>query len=87
MMISCFSLVSWGWVRLSPFDASTINWPLVAIPDDNDDGDDDEECAAVSGMRIGRGNRSAMRKLAPVTLCSPQIERDFTWDRTRAAAV
>jgi hypothetical protein len=41
---------------------------------------------AVRGM-IGRGNRSARRKPAPVPLCSPQIPHDLTWARTRAAAV
>jgi hypothetical protein len=38
-------------------------------------------------MRIGRGNRSSLRKPAPVPLCPPQIPHDLTWDRTRAVAV
>jgi hypothetical protein len=33
----------------------------------------DDECGAVSGMRIGRGSRSTRRKPAPVLLCPPQI--------------
>jgi hypothetical protein len=47
----------------------------------------DDECGAVGGMRIGRGNRSTRRKPAPVPLCPPQIPHDLTWVRTRAAAV
>jgi hypothetical protein len=47
----------------------------------------DGDYGAVSGMKIGRGNRSTGRKPAPVPLCPPQIPHDLTWDRTRAAAV
>jgi hypothetical protein len=43
--------------------------------------DDDDECGAVGGMRIGRG------KPAPVPLRPPQIPHDLTWARTRAATV
>jgi hypothetical protein len=32
-----------------------------------------DECGAVGGMRIGRGNRSTRKKPAPVPLCPPQI--------------
>jgi hypothetical protein len=32
---------------------------------------DYDECGAVGGMRIGRGNRSTRRKPAPVALCPP----------------
>jgi hypothetical protein len=45
-----------------------------------------DECG-VSGMRIGRGNRSTLRKPAAVPLCPPQIPCDLTWARTGAAAV
>jgi hypothetical protein len=45
------------------------------------------DCEAVSGMQIGRGDRSTRRKPAPVSLCSPQIPHDLTQTRTRAAAV
>jgi hypothetical protein len=48
---------------------------------------DDDECGAVCGMRIGRGNRSTRRKPAPVPLCPSQIPHDLTWAWTRAAAV
>jgi hypothetical protein len=58
-------------------------WPIVPAPDD----DDDDECGAVGGMRIGRGNRSTRRKPAQAPLFKPQIPHDPTWDRTRAAAV
>jgi hypothetical protein len=37
-----------------------------------------DECAAVDGMRIGRGNRSTRRKLAPVPLRSPQISHGLS---------
>jgi hypothetical protein len=48
---------------------------------------DDDECGAVGGMRIGRGNRTTRRKPAPLPLCPPQIPHDLTCARTRAAAV
>jgi hypothetical protein len=51
------------------------------------DDDDDDECGAVGGMKIARGNGSTRREPASVPLCSPQIPYDLTWARTRAAAV
>jgi hypothetical protein len=48
---------------------------------------DDDECGAVGGMRIGRGNRSIRRKPVPVPLCPPQNPHNLIWARTRAAAV
>jgi hypothetical protein len=47
----------------------------------------DGDCGAVSGMRIGRGNRSTQRKPAPAPLCPSQIQHDQTQARSRAAAV
>jgi hypothetical protein len=47
--------------------------------------EDDDDCGAIGGMRIGSGNRSTRRKPTPVTLCSPQIPHDLTGARTRAA--
>jgi hypothetical protein len=47
----------------------------------------EDECGAIGGMKIGRGNRSTRRKLAPAPLCPPQIPHDTTRARTRAAAV
>jgi hypothetical protein len=38
---------------------------------------DDDECGAFGGMRIGKGNRSTLRKPAPVPLRPPQIP--MTW--------
>jgi hypothetical protein len=46
-----------------------------------------DDCGAVGGMRIGRGNRDTRRKPAPVLLCPPQIPRDQTRAQTPAAAV
>jgi hypothetical protein len=48
---------------------------------------DDDECTAVGGMRIDRGNRSTRSKPVPVPLCTPQIPHNVTCARTRAAAV
>jgi hypothetical protein len=78
----CFFLeVGWDWVHL-------VRRPLIgllyqALDDRMIDGD---ECRAVGGMRIGRGNRSIPRKPATMPLC-PQIAHDLTWARTRAPAV
>jgi hypothetical protein len=36
---------------VSPLDKSATSSPIVPAPDDNDD-----ECGAVGGMRIGKGN-------------------------------
>jgi hypothetical protein len=47
----------------------------------------DDDCGAVGGMKIGRGNRSTRIKPAPVPLCPPQIPHELTWARTWAAAV
>jgi hypothetical protein len=48
---------------------------------------DDDGGGAIGGMRIGRGNLSARRKPAPVTLRPTQVPHDLTGARTRAAAV
>jgi hypothetical protein len=48
---------------------------------------DEDDCGAIGGMKIGRGNRSTRRKPAPAPLCTPQIPHDYTRARTRAAAV
>jgi hypothetical protein len=48
---------------------------------------DGDECGAVGGMRIGRGNRSTRRKPVPAPLCPPKIPYNMTWARTWAAAV
>jgi hypothetical protein len=33
---------------------------------------DEDDCGAIGGMKIGRGNRSTRRKPAPAPLCPPQ---------------
>jgi hypothetical protein len=43
------------------------------------------ECGAVGGLRIGRGNGSTRREPDPVPLCPPQIPHDLTLDRTQGA--
>jgi hypothetical protein len=48
---------------------------------------DDDDCGAIGGIKIGRGNRSTRRKPAPVPLCPPQIPYDLSRARTLAAAV
>jgi hypothetical protein len=48
---------------------------------------DYDECEAFGGMIIGRGNRSTLRKPAPMPLLPPQIPHRLIWDRTQAAAV
>jgi hypothetical protein len=48
---------------------------------------DDDECGAVGGTIIGRGNRSTRRKPTPLLLCPPQISHDLPWARTTAAVV
>jgi hypothetical protein len=47
---------------------------------------DDDECGPVSGM-IRKGNRSTLRKPAPVPLCPPQIPYAVTRALTLAASV
>jgi hypothetical protein len=48
---------------------------------------DDEECGAIGGIKIGKGNRSTRRKSATVPLCPSQILHVLTRARNRAAAV
>jgi hypothetical protein len=57
------SVLFWGGVRLSPLGTSATNWltvPAQMI---------DDECGAVGGMRIGKGNRSTRRKPALGPVC------------------
>jgi hypothetical protein len=46
-----------------------------------------DECGAVGGIKIRRGNKSIRRKLAPVPLCQPKIPYDLIWARTRATTI
>jgi hypothetical protein len=66
--------------ELGLLGTSASNWPFVPVPGDCEDGE-------FGGMKIGRGNRSTLRKPAPAPLCTPQIPLDQTRARTRAAAV
>jgi hypothetical protein len=43
---------------------------------------DEDDCGAIGGMKIGRGNRSTLRKPAPAPFCPPQIPHDQTWAQT-----
>jgi hypothetical protein len=36
----------------------------------------DDDCGEIGGIKIGRGNRSPRRKLAPAPHCPPQIPHD-----------
>jgi hypothetical protein len=74
--------VSWDRVRLSPLG----HWPLIGLLYQQQMIDVDE-CGAVGGMIIGKGNWSTRRKPAPVPLRPPQITHDLTWVQTQAAAV
>jgi hypothetical protein len=67
-----------GGVQLGPLGTAVTNMPIVPAPGDYDDGE-------IGGM-IGRGNRSTLRKPAPVLLCPPQIPHGAR-TRNRAAAV
>jgi hypothetical protein len=67
--------------KLGPLGTAAIYCPIVPARCDC------EDVEFFGGMKIGRGNRSTRRKLAPAQLCPPQIPLDHTRDRTRAAAV
>jgi hypothetical protein len=41
-------------VRLSPFDTAATSWPIVLVPDD-------DNCGAIGGMQVGRGNQSTWK--------------------------
>jgi hypothetical protein len=73
-----FRGVVWDWVHLVRRLLTGLLYQPRTI---------DDECGAVGGMRIGRGNLSTRRKPVLVPLCPPQIPHDLTWTRTRAAAV
>jgi urease alpha subunit len=37
------------------------------------------ECGAIGGMRIDRGDRGMQRIIAQMTVCPPQILHNLTW--------
>jgi hypothetical protein len=55
-----FYLIYWGWVRLSPLGTSASTWSIVPAPDDRDN-----ECRAIGGMGMGKGNRSTRKETCP----------------------
>jgi hypothetical protein len=57
-------------------------WPIVPAPVDNDG-----DCGATGGMKIGRRNGCTWGKPAPVPLCSPQIPHDLACAQTQAVAI
>jgi hypothetical protein len=69
----------WSGVQLGPLGTAATNRPVVPAPGDYGDGE-------ISGMVIGKGNRSTRRKHAPVPLCPPQTPHAVR-TRTQAAAV
>jgi hypothetical protein len=58
---------------VSPLGTSATKCPIVPVPDDIDG----DECGAIGGMRIGKGNRCTMRKPATMSFCPPQIPHDL----------
>jgi hypothetical protein len=73
-----FFLMGWDWVHLALRPLVGLLYRPRMIDDD---------CGAIGGMRVGRGNRSTRRKPASVPIYPPQIPHDLTRARTRAAAV
>jgi hypothetical protein len=73
-----FFLMGWDWVNL----VRRLLFGLLYQPQMIDD-----DCGAIGGMRIGRGNHSTRRKLASVPLCPLQIPHDLIQAGTRDAAV
>jgi hypothetical protein len=77
-----YFFIIFSGVRPNPIGtAATID--LLCHPQMIYDGD----FGTISGVKIGRGNRSTRRKRAPVPLCPQQIPHVLTGARTRAAAV
>jgi hypothetical protein len=57
-------------------------WPIVQTPMT-----DEDDCGAIGGMKIGRGNRSTRRKPTPAPLCPPQNPTQQTGLDPRTAVV
>jgi hypothetical protein len=71
--------VGWDWVHLLFLPLFGLLYQPRMIGND--------DCRAIGGIRIGKGNRSTRRKPVPVPLCAPQIPYDLICARTQAAAV
>jgi hypothetical protein len=65
----CFHGLGWDWVRL----VRRQLFDLLYQPRMRGDND----CGAIGGMRIGRGNQNTRRRPAPVPFCPPQIPDDL----------
>jgi hypothetical protein len=61
----------WAWVHLVPRPLFGLLYQHQMI---------DDECGAVGGTRIGKGNGNTCIKPAPIPLCSPKIPHDLAWD-------
>jgi hypothetical protein len=84
----CYRLIQFSlWVMRQRVHSKVIHSPRPLIGLLYQPPMIDDECGAVGGMRIGRGNRSTRRKPTLVPLCPPQMPHDLTCARTRAAAV
>jgi hypothetical protein len=70
--------VGWDWVHLLFLPLFGLLYQPLIIHND--------ECGAIGGIRIGKGNRRTRRNPAPVLHCSPQIPCYLTWARTQTAA-
>jgi hypothetical protein len=68
MWVWIFLIEGWGGVQFGILGTAATNRPIVPAPDDYDVG-------GISGMVIGRGNRSTRRKRGPVPLCQSQNPR------------
>jgi hypothetical protein len=76
--LSLSLLILCGGMRLSALGKSVNNCPFVPASD---------EYEALGGMRIGRGNRSILRKFSKMPLCPPQIQLGLAWGWNRNAAL
>jgi hypothetical protein len=72
----CISFLRWGETE-STWHVGLMYQPRMIA----------DQCGAVGGMRLGKGNRITRRKPAPVPLCPPQIPHDLTSVRIRPAAL
>jgi hypothetical protein len=58
-------------VKPSPLGTAATDWPIAPAHDDDD-------CGVIGGIRIGRGNRSTLRKPVPAPLCPTKIPHDLS---------
>jgi hypothetical protein len=65
--------MGWDWVHLVLRSLFGLLYQLRMMGD---------ACGAVGGMRIGRGNRTTWRKLAPVRWWMMHVEQSVEWELT-----